>query len=250
MRELKVFPVNQRQSLGICGEWLEGLIRLIKKHQGREEERRKEVECTRGAEKGRRSEESFEALIGIIKSENLPDPSAEIPNRLGPSNYFQSPRGARFPCNPFPGCRAFNSNSLSTMILQQSNKLSREFQEGFFLRTSPALDNPSFPQQPNWPLASDFFVPITQVLTYHQTAINRFRRLEHVVRFSARIRFSEITIVSKSHSIEREVTTRLTKRHDATKCNETVTIFFQRVRATFPNSFFVQRRSKYQRDVD
>ena len=58
-----------------------------------------------------RIEESFRSLIGIIKSENLPDPPIEIPNRLDPSNYFQSPRGARFPCNSFPGCRAFNSNS-------------------------------------------------------------------------------------------------------------------------------------------
>ena len=47
MCELKVFPVNQRQSRGICGEWLEGLIRLIEKHQEEkkhegEEERRKD----------------------------------------------------------------------------------------------------------------------------------------------------------------------------------------------------------------
>ena len=61
MCELKVFPVNQRQSPGICGEWLEDLIRLMKKHQG-EVERRKEVECRRGAEKGWRESRNLSGL--------------------------------------------------------------------------------------------------------------------------------------------------------------------------------------------
>lgn len=57
--------------------------------------------------------EIFSALIAVIKSENLPDSPVEISNRRAPSNYSQSPRGARLPCNPFPGRRAFNCNSLA-----------------------------------------------------------------------------------------------------------------------------------------
>lgn len=74
----------------------------------RRRRKKKGGECTQTERMAKR--EIFWALIAVIKSKNLPDSPVEISNRRAPSNYSQSPGGARFSCNPFSGRRAFNSN--------------------------------------------------------------------------------------------------------------------------------------------